>query len=165
MLPSVLILGAVFFGVVALVFGVAMLLKDQSLNQMEDRLNAITGKGKNDPASLAEVTQLFASQVEGKNAFERAMAQWFNLTLLFEQAEVSMSIASFLGTCLGLGMLATIVCTYLGLSLVIAPMVGFVLRCTALLLVVVPTTQSLQEIRRTVARSFRTRGPCLACRP
>ncbi len=124
MLPSVLIIGAVFFGVVALIVGVAMLFRDQSLNQMEDRLNAITGKGKNDPGNLSEVTQLFSSQVEGKNAFERAMANWFNLTLLFEQAEVSMSIASFLGTCLGFGLLSTFVCTYLGLSLVISPIVG-----------------------------------------
>ena len=124
MLPSVLIIGAVFLGVVALIIGVAMTMRDQSVNQMEDRLSAITGKNKNDPANLAEVTQLFASQAEGKNAIEKAIANYLNLSLLFEQAEVSMSIASFLGTCAGMGLFAAFLCTYGGLSLMFAPLVG-----------------------------------------
>ena len=102
MLPSVMIIGAVFIGVVTLIIGVAMLMRDQSVNQMEDRLNAITGKGKQDAGGLSEVTQLLASQAEGKNAIEKALANWFNLTLLFEQAEVSMSIASFVVRLVGL---------------------------------------------------------------
>ena len=124
MLPSILIIGAVFLGVVALIFGVAMLMRDQSVNQMEDRLNAITGKGKQEAGGLSEVTQLLASQAEGKNAIEKAFANWFNLTLLFEQAEVSMSIASFLTTCLGLALAATFGSGFAGLNWGLAPIVG-----------------------------------------
>lgn len=124
MLPSILIIGAVFIGVVTLIIGVAMLMRDQSVNQMEDRLNAITGKGKQEAGGLAEVTQLLAHETQAKNAFERAFANWFNLTLLFDQAEVSMSIASFLGLCGALGCGATFFCGFAGLNWGLAPIVG-----------------------------------------
>ena len=124
MLPTVLIIGAVFIGVVTLIIGVAMLMRDQSVNQMEDRLNAITGKGKGEPGSLSEVTQLLASQTEAKNALEKLLANWFNLNLLFDQAEVTMSMGTFLGTCLGLGFMAAFVSGFAGLNLALAPIVG-----------------------------------------
>ncbi|QEG34606.1 type II secretion system F family protein [Bythopirellula goksoeyrii] len=124
MLPSVLIIGAVFLGVVALIVGIAVFFRDQSVSQMEDRLSSITGKGdKNDPAGLTELTQLL-SRERGKNAFETAFGNLFNLNLLFEQAEVTMSTAAFLSICLGLGVGSASMVGLAGLNVMLAPVVG-----------------------------------------
>lgn len=124
MLPSVLIIGAVFLGVVALIVGIAVFFRDQSVSQMEDRLSSITGKGdKNDPAGLTELTQLL-SRERGKSAFETAFGNLFNLNLLFEQAEVTMSTAAFLSICLGLGVGSASMVGLAGLNVMLAPVVG-----------------------------------------
>jgi len=125
MLPSILIIGAVFFGVVMLIVGIAVLMRDQSVNQMEDRLNAMTGKGsKNDPASLSETAQIMAAQYGGKTALDRMLSNWFNLTLLFEQAEVTMPVATFVGISAGLGIGSSLISAYAGISYALAPLVG-----------------------------------------
>lgn len=124
MLPSILIIGAVFCGVVMLIVGIAMLMRDQSVTQIEDRLNAITGKGKNDPTNLSETAQILADQYGGKSALDKILSNRLNLTLLFEQAEVTMSVATFLGVCLGFGVASTFLCGYAGLNLALAPIAG-----------------------------------------
>lgn len=124
MVPSILIIGAVFFGVVMLIVAIAMLMRDQTVNQMEDRLNAITGKGKSDATGLSEAAQILAAQYGGKSALDRMLSNWFNLTLLFEQAEVTMPVATFLAVCLGLGVGATFLCSIAGMNLALAPLVG-----------------------------------------
>ena len=86
MLPSILIIGAVFCGVVMLIVGVAVLMRDQSVNQMEDRLNAMTGKGNKDPSNLAQTAQILAADYGGKTPLDKMLSKYFNLTLLFEQA-------------------------------------------------------------------------------
>ncbi len=63
MLPSVLIIGAAFVGVVALIVGIAILMRDQSVSQMEGRLSALTGKGdRSDPSNLSEIAQMLAKE-------------------------------------------------------------------------------------------------------
>ena len=125
MSASVLIIGAVFISVVALILFVAMALRDKSVSQIEGRLNTITGKGgKGDMSSLSELTQKVAKDMGAKSALDQFVAKWFNLSLMFEQARVSMSVISFLGICIGLGFGATFLSGFAGLSLVIAPLVG-----------------------------------------
>ena len=124
MLPSIMIIGAVFIGVVTLIIAAAMLWRDKSVVEMEDRLNSITGKGEqNDPASLTQVTQLLSKQ-DAKSALEAMLSNWFNLSRLFKQAEVEMSVALFLGLSVGIGTASTALCGYVGLHLGIAPIVG-----------------------------------------
>ena len=125
MLPSILIIGAVFLGVVAAVFAAAMLFRDKEVSQMEDRLNSLTGKGAAvDPSSLSELAQLVSRNTEGKSSLDLALAKWFNISLLFEQARVSMSVVTFLLICLGLGVGSGTLCGIAGLNLVLAPIVG-----------------------------------------
>ncbi|MGI9428734.1 MAG: hypothetical protein ACR2NM_08760, partial [Bythopirellula sp.] len=66
MSASVLIIGAVFIGVVALILFVAMALRDRSISQIEGRLNTITGKGKADMSSLSELSQQVAKDLNAK---------------------------------------------------------------------------------------------------
>ncbi|MEM9353880.1 MAG: type II secretion system F family protein [Planctomycetota bacterium] len=123
--PMILIIGAAFVGVATLVFALASLLRDRSQSQMEDRLSQLTGKGeKGDGSSLSEVASLMAKQREGGSALEKKLAQMFNLTLLFEQARVDMSVATFLGLCGGIGAAAAFASGFAGLSPAFTPIVG-----------------------------------------
>ena len=70
---SVLIIGAVFVGVVALVVGVAMFMRDQSVSQMEDRLGIADRKGdRNDPSSLSDFAQMLSKERMNRSAIEIA---------------------------------------------------------------------------------------------
>ena len=115
MLPSILIISAVFIGVFTLIVGAAMVLRDKSEIQVEDRLSSLTGKGDlTDPANLSQIAQVIAKQAEGKGFLEVLMANWFNLPRLFEQADVKMPIATFLGMCVGIGAGAGALCGFAG---------------------------------------------------
>ena len=125
MSPTLIVIGAVFIGVVLLVVAVASLLRDKSVSQMEGRLNVLTGKGSNDPAGLSELSRLVAAQRnEGKTPLEIMLARWFNLSRLFDQADVTMSVGAFMGACVGLGVGSAALCSIAGLNLALAPIVG-----------------------------------------
>lgn len=124
MSASVLIIGAVFIGVVTLILFVAMAFRDKNVSQIEGRLNTMTGNGKADMSSLSQLSQQVAKDLNAKSALDQFVHKWFNLTLMFEQARVSMTVVSFLGICIGLGIGATFLCGFAGLSLFIAPFIG-----------------------------------------
>jgi len=126
MVSSQLIIGAAFFGVIALFVGIAMLFRDKTVSQMEDRLSTLTGKGDPlDPSNLSEKGQLLADKHGEQGMLSDAVSKWFNLTLMFEQADVSMSTSKFVSACAGVGFAAWMTCTYVGLHAGIAPLVGF----------------------------------------
>jgi tight adherence protein B len=92
---------------------------------MEDRLNSLTGKGERSEASLAELSQLVAAQRgDNKSLIERILSRWFNLTRLFEQADVSMTVTKFAVICAGVGVASTTVCLYAGINYALAPIAG-----------------------------------------
>jgi tight adherence protein B len=125
MLPTILIIGAVFLGVSLLVVAIAMLMRDKSISQMEDRLNTLTGKGDKAEGSLAELTQILAHERgKGRGVMESLISRWFNLPRLFSQADVSMSVTKFLAISLGLGFTSTVITGFTGVHIALAPMVG-----------------------------------------
>lgn len=126
MSASVLIIGAVFLGVVALILFVAMAMRDKEVSQIEGRLSTMTGKGKNDMSTLSELSQQVAKDMNAKGAIDEFVSRYLNLTLMFEQAKVEMTVVTFLGICLGLGLGGTFLCSFAGVSLVIAPFIGLI---------------------------------------
>jgi tight adherence protein B len=125
MVSSQLIIAAAFICAVALVVGIAMLLRDQSVSKMEDRLNTLTGKkAGEDPFSIAETSKLLSKQFSAKGVLNESLAKWFNLSLLFEQADVAMSMSTFIATSGGLGFAGWMVCTAVGVHPGLAPVVG-----------------------------------------
>lgn len=124
MSATVLIMGAVFIGVVTLILFVAMALRDKEVSQIEGRLNTITGKGKGDLSSLSELSHQVAKDMDAKGALDAFVHRWLNLSLMFEQAKVEMSVLTFLSICLGLGVGATFLCGFAGVNFVIAPFLG-----------------------------------------
>ncbi|HYO24009.1 MAG TPA: type II secretion system F family protein [Lacipirellulaceae bacterium] len=122
---SVFVLGAVFVGVALLVVGIAAVLRDKSVAHMEDRLNTLTGKGDRDGGSLAELSQLVAAQRgDNQGMVERVLSRWFNLTRLFEQADVDMSVTRLVGISIGVGAAATGACLAAGINYALAPAAG-----------------------------------------
>jgi tight adherence protein B len=124
MLPSVLIIGAVFVGVVALVVGVAVFMRDQSVSQMEDRLATLTKGDRNDPSSLSDIAQMLSKERLNRSAIEIRLSNWLNLTLLFDQAEVTMTVATFVTICVGLAIGSAALVGMSGLNVIIVPLVG-----------------------------------------
>ena len=125
MVSSQLIIAAAFISVVALVVGIAMLLRDQSVSKMEDRLNSMTGKNEgDDPFSLMETSKLLSKQINVQGALSESLIKWFNLALLFEQADVTMSLSAFIATSGGLGFAGWMVCMAVDVHPGIAPFVG-----------------------------------------
>jgi tight adherence protein B len=125
MLPSVLIIGAVFFGVALLVVAIPMLMRDKTISQMEDRLSTLTGKGEKSEGSLAELTQILAQERGvGKGFLDSLLSRWFNLPRLFSQADVTMSVSKFLALCAGVGLGSAMVITVTGVSLLYPPIIG-----------------------------------------
>ncbi|HMP05638.1 MAG TPA: type II secretion system F family protein [Lacipirellulaceae bacterium] len=126
MSTSLIVLGAVFFGVTLLVVAIATLLRDKEVSQMEDRLNSLTGKGdRSDGSSLAELSQLVAAQRgDAKGLLEQLLLRWFNLSRLFEQADVSMSVTRFVAICAGVGVGSTFACLAAGINYALAPLAG-----------------------------------------
>jgi tight adherence protein B len=125
-MTTAIILGTVFGGVTLLVVAIAMLLRDKAVSQMEDRLKTLTGKGAvSDGSSLSELSALIAAQRgDQKGMLETILSRWFNLTRLFEQADVNMTVTKFVGTCVGIGVGATFVTAYAGIHYALAPAVG-----------------------------------------
>ncbi len=125
MVSSQLIIAAAFFGMVALIVGIAMMLREKSVSQMEDRLSSLTGKGdKNNPSSLTEAAQLLSKELGEQGTLSDAVAKKFNLALLFEQAAVTMSLSTFIAICTGIGFTAWLVCTLVGVHPSLAPFIG-----------------------------------------
>jgi tight adherence protein B len=126
MTSTVLILGAVFLCATLLVVAVAMLFRDKSVSQMEDRLRTLTGKGDSaGVGSLSEVSQLLAAQRDdNKSVVEQFLSKWFNLQRLFEQADVTMSVTKFVAVCGGVVAAGTLASGVAGLHPGLAPLVG-----------------------------------------
>jgi tight adherence protein B len=124
MLP-ILILGAVFVGVTLLVIGVAALMRDKSITQMEGRLNTLTGKGDSAAGGLAELTQILAKERgQGKGALETIVSRWFNLPRLFAQADVHMSVTKFVAVSAALGFVTFLAAGFVGVHYAFAPIIG-----------------------------------------
>lgn len=125
MLPSILILGAVFVGVTLLVVAIAALMRDKSISQMEGRLNTLTGKGDRSEGGLAELTQILAKERgHGKGVLETIVSRWFNLPRLFAQADIHMSVTKFVVVSGILGFVTFLACGFVGVHYAFAPIIG-----------------------------------------
>ena len=126
MSSTLLVLAAVFGAVSLLIVALAMLYRDRLDNQIEDRLSSLTGQGdRGDGSSLSEVSQLLAAQRSDQRSFlEVALSRWFNLTRLFEQANVKLSVTRLLSISLLAGFAGTMVSSIAGAPIALAPVVG-----------------------------------------
>jgi tight adherence protein B len=114
---------AVFLGVAALVGAVAFILRGDREADVEERLSLLTGakKGRG-KIEAAQYNELLASmKTDGTSAIERFVSRYLNLRLLFEQADVSMAVPTFVTVCGALGAMGLFLPAIAGMSMALAP--------------------------------------------
>ena len=92
---------AAFVGVAALVGGVAMLFRGESESVVEDRLQMLTA-APHQAKELKKSSVLASPLEDAPDLFEAFFARFANLSLLFEQADTSLTPSKFLAISGGL---------------------------------------------------------------
>src|SRR5262245_16822845 len=140
---------AVFCGVAALVGAVAFIMRGDKEAEVEERLSVLTSGGGKKHRSKAEAAQyqelLKSMRGEGVGTVERFVSRYLNLRLLFEQANVSMSVANFLIICGGLGMIGLLLPALGGLSIALAPLMSAFLAALPFVWLLVKRKQRLKK--------------------
>ncbi|MEX0613824.1 MAG: type II secretion system F family protein [Pirellulales bacterium] len=128
-MSAIVIYTAVFLGVAAFVGAIAFSLHGDREAEVEQRLSALTGGKK--PRSKAEASQyqelLRAVRNDGSSALEKFVSRYLNLGLLFEQANVALSVPQFLLICGGLAGVGLVLPSVGGLSVALAPVMALFL--------------------------------------
>ena len=98
-MASLIITVAVFVCVVALVAAIGSMFRDSAETGVEDRLDMLTGSSTGKQAKEALLKgSVLAHPLEGSQHLIWAyLASWGNLTLLFEQADTSLTAPQFFG--------------------------------------------------------------------
>jgi tight adherence protein B len=125
-MSPIIIYIAVFFGVAALVGALAFVMHGDKEAEVEERLNALTsgkkGRGKANAAQYKDL--LAAMRADGGGSVEKFVSRYLNLRLLFEQANVSMQVPTFLLICAGLAGVGLILPSTAGISVALAPVMA-----------------------------------------
>ncbi len=126
-MPTIIIAIAAFIGVAALVGGVASLVLRSSGNEtVEDRLDVLAGNKS--PQSLeAEKTLLAGPLDDVPNQIEATIARMFNVRLMLEQADMSLSPLNFLLIVVALLVAGMAIPLLVGLHFAFAPISGLTL--------------------------------------
>ncbi|MCI0493078.1 MAG: type II secretion system F family protein, partial [Planctomycetes bacterium] len=121
----------VFIGVAALVGGIAFVLRGDRDAEVEDRLSMLTGSKKaHGKAEAVQYNELLNTiRNDGQGAIERVISRYLNLRLMFEQADVSMTVPNFLIIGGVLGVVGLCLPTLGGLSVALAPLMALFLGC------------------------------------
>jgi len=138
---------AAFIGVAALVGGVAMSFRQGSENPLEDRLDILTGVSSANLAkeSLEKSSVLAGPLDEMPNVFERFVARFGRLTLLFEQADTNLDPTKFLLISGGLGVGGALAVGLAGLHPALLPLIGIAAGLLPLLWLIVRRRSRLKK--------------------
>lgn len=120
-----LVLGASFLGVACLVGGVAMMMRTNQENDVENRLAVLTGGGTGKAgAKASERNVLFNPLDETKSIGEMLLSRFINLRQLLQQADVGWSPPQFTMISLGVTVGSAVAYCATGLPMIAAPVVG-----------------------------------------
>jgi tight adherence protein B len=111
-------------GVAALVAGVAMMIRSPDADTVEERLDALAGMARKPSQAPADTSVLSSPLDDVPGQIEAVFMRIFNVRLLMEQADVDMSVAKFLGICVGLAAVGCTIIFVSGLNMALAPLVG-----------------------------------------
>ncbi|MEX2172670.1 MAG: type II secretion system F family protein [Pirellulales bacterium] len=112
----------VFAAVVLTIVGISVVMRNDKEDEVSQRLDELTGKKKPVRGHKTSASELLtASFGNTESAFERYVAKHLNLQLMFEQADVSLTVTKFLSFVGGAAAIGFFVPTVSGLSLKFAP--------------------------------------------
>ena len=126
MSPLILII-VVFIGVASLVGGVAVMIRGSSSNKYEDRLDSLARAASADPrlATAAAGESILTDPLDDTpGVFDDFFERFGNLTLLFAQADTSLTISRFVGISAAIGAGGFVLALVLGMGLFVAPFLG-----------------------------------------
>lgn len=142
----IIIYSAVFLGVAALVVFLAYFVQGDKEAEVEDRLSALTAGKKGVGKDAAQYKDLLhAMRGESTGSLDKLVHRYLNLRVLFEQADVSMSVATFLMISAGLAVVGLALPSVAGFSITLAPLI-------ALTLTVLPMTWLLLKRKRRLSK-------------
>lgn len=125
---TIIVIISAFFGVAALVGGVAMLVRGATDNVAEDRLGVLTGKSKKRTPDK-DSTVISRPLDDVPNAIEEFVARFLNLTMFLDQANITLTPSRFLLISGVLAAAGAFVILVAGLSPLYAPIAALSLGC------------------------------------
>ena len=128
MSPMVITL-AVFFGVSALVGGVAVMFRGHFDQQVEDRLDLLTCTNRSNQATEKHGSGSVLAQPfdQGPNFFDAFASRFGNLNLLLRQADTNLSPSRFLGISVGMACVSLVISPVLGMQLGLASLMALLM--------------------------------------
>ena len=144
---------AAFLGVTALVGGLALVLRGDSGNKVEDRLDVLTGaanptSGQNIESESSVLSQPL-DQVPG--LIQTFLERFGNVDRLFEQADTSLTVSKLAGICAIMGLVGAGMGAVLGVHVALMPV-------AALFMAMVPVLWLLFRRKRRL-KAFATQLP------
>lgn len=134
LMSPILIAIAAFVGVTALVGGVAMLLLDRPSAKIEDRLEILTGLSSPAAREFAKPSTVLAQPLDTQPGFLETLANRFgDVNLLFQQADVQLSLSHLAILCAALAVAGVVGGTLFQLHPALIPLVGIVLAAVPVL--------------------------------
>ena len=119
-----------FVSVAALVGGLALIMRDHPGNKVEDRLDLITGTGAPSAAKSGPIkdSSVLARPLDAMpGIFETFFARFGNISLLFEQADTSLTITRLLLVSIIMGIVGAGLGAALRLHPALMPVIGLIL--------------------------------------
>jgi tight adherence protein B len=127
-MTPIIIYTAVFLGVAATIGALSFMMSGDRDAEVEERLSVLTaGKKSAGKADAAQYKELLAAmKADGTGSVEKFVSRYLNLRLLFEQANVSLTVPNFLMICGGLCAFGLFLPALAGFSVMLGPlMAGF----------------------------------------
>jgi tight adherence protein B len=120
----ILIAVVTFLGVTFIVLGLSLLMHNNNVNRMEDRLNILTGKGYS--AKEAALTESVLSRPldDSPGFFERFVQGFGDVNKIFEQADTSLTILNMLLISVGMAIVGGILGFVVGIVPILVPLVA-----------------------------------------
>ena len=117
-----LLMAVISFAIVmAIVVTIAYVFRDKSEERVNERLEALIGRGGPDKDSSADMLVKQALQsVSGKSLLERLTPDFFRVSKMFEQADVNFSPSTLFGIALFLGTIGAVLGTVM-VNIYVAP--------------------------------------------
>jgi tight adherence protein B len=120
-MSPIIIYIAVFLGVAALVGALAFISSGDREAEVEERLSALTSSKSQAKDGTKYKELLTAMRADSAGTLEKFVSRYLNLRLLFEQANVSLSVPKFVAICGGLAGVGLVLPFVAGFSVMLGP--------------------------------------------
>jgi tight adherence protein B len=134
---------AAFFGVAAFVGSIAMMLRGSGNAKVEDRLDTLAGLKS--PARDTSLRDTLLAQLDAPGFFESLVARIGKLSMLFEQADTTLTPARFFAISGALGAGGAAIPIFLGGGVAVAPVLGIVCALLPLIWLVMRRRKRLKK--------------------